>query len=79
MKLKRVRIKNFRKIEFFDWKSDGSGGVTVLEGECAQGKTSVIQGVIGGLMGKAACGANPIREGENSAEVLIETDEIRGP
>lgn len=70
--LEATNVKRLRavRIEFAD-------GVTVIGGRNGQGKSSVLDSIEMALAGKKSLPPKPIREGEDSARIVLEMDTLR--
>jgi len=71
----RLTIKNFKKISFLDIHP--TGNVVEITGRNSSGKTSVTDGIWTLLLGKSKAGDCPIKEGANTAELTLETEDYR--
>jgi len=69
-KIVNLDIQNVMRIKAVSIKPDG--GVVILGGRNAQGKTSVLDSIAMAIGGRRLCPDMPIREGENSAEIKLE-------
>lgn len=65
---------NFKKVKVARVKVDGH--TLVIGGQNAQGKSSLIDALMVALAGKTAMPAKPVRDGADSAEVVVECDEV---
>lgn len=73
--LKRVTITNFKKIEFADITPDGN--LVKISGKNGQGKSSVLDAIAAALAGANKIDTpKPIRHGEDSAEIVLETEDL---
>lgn len=73
-KIRRLFIQNVKRIKIVEIIPKGN--VVEIAGENAQGKSSTLDAIIYTLGGKEEIPIKPIRDGEKSAKVLIETDEF---
>ena len=73
MRIKRLIIRNIKCLSFVDIQPQGS--VIEVHGKNAAGKSSLIDAVLMGLLGKREFGEKPIKEGEKSGEINLETDD----
>lgn len=70
--IKKLEISNIKKISFMELTPDDN--LIKLRGKNAQGKTSVIDSIMMALGGSRAIGEYPIKEGESSGQIILETD-----
>jgi DNA repair exonuclease SbcCD ATPase subunit len=70
-KLTSENIKRIKAVEI-----EPSGAAVVIGGRNAQGKSSVLDSIEAAIGGKAHCPEVPIREGETTARVVLETEDI---
>lgn len=75
MKVVSWNVSNFKKIKVAR-VSVGDGHSLVIGGQNAQGKSSLIDALMVALVGKAAMPAKPVREGADSAEIIVECDDV---
>lgn len=69
-----IEIQNVKRLRFVQLdKNDLDSPVVVLEGKNAQGKTSIIDALAMAVCGQGAMPDNPIREGEETASVVLKT------
>ena len=73
MRIKRLTIRNIKCLSFVDISPKGS--VIEIHGKNAAGKSSIIDSILMGLLGKKAFGELPIKHGEKSGEINLETDD----
>lgn len=73
MKMISATVSNVRKIEYATVQFDGQA-VTVIGGWNEQGKSSFLDGIAMTLGGKALFPPDPIRGGEEEAEISIKLD-----
>ena len=73
--IKKLTAENVRKIKFIEIEPDGT--IVKLKGRNAQGKTSVIDAIMMCLGGARQIGENPIRDGQTSGQVILETDNYK--
>lgn len=65
-----VQAKNFRRLEVVRFEP-ATSGTTVACGANAQGKTSLLDGIMAALGGAKCCPERPIRDGEDRGEVVL--------
>lgn len=71
-----LQAANVKRIKAFRAKFDKDTRTIILSGENAQGKSSVLDCICMALCGKEAIPGQPIRAGEESAEIVLETEEL---
>jgi DNA repair exonuclease SbcCD ATPase subunit len=69
LRLSARNIKSLRAIEI-----DRFGAITEIRGDAGQGKTSILEAIEGGLRG---LDPSMVRQGEDSAEIVLELDVAR--
>lgn len=74
MRVISLTATNFKKIKAVAIRPVGH--VAIVGGNNAQGKTSVLDALMVALVGKAAMPAKPVREGADSAEIVVECDDV---
>jgi len=74
MKLIALEISNFQKIKLV--KFDVGDGVTEIAGDNGQGKTSILDAITACLVGKKALPPVPVRLGEESAQIILDCDDV---
>jgi DNA repair exonuclease SbcCD ATPase subunit len=74
MKITRLEINNLLRLKAVSIKADGRS--VVLGGRNAQGKTSVLNAIEMALAGGRSIPDEPIRRGETSAEIVLETEDF---
>ena len=72
MKITRLQADNFKRLVAVDITPDGN--VITISGKNSAGKSSVLDSIVAALGGKAAAPGKPIREGEETAVVCVQTD-----
>lgn len=77
MRITKFEAENFKRLKAVDITPDGN--TVVIAGRNAQGKSSVLDGIMAALAGKAGSKelVRPIRDGESKARVVVETEELR--
>lgn len=74
-KIIRLKANNFKRLEAIEIAPDGN--LVTIGGKNGQGKSSVLDAItaaLGGVDKKAT--PKPIRDGENHAEIVLETEEL---
>lgn len=76
MKITRFEAENFKRLKAVEIEPDGT--TVVIAGRNAQGKTSVLDGIMAALAGRAGAKelVRPIRDGESKARVVVELDDL---
>jgi DNA repair exonuclease SbcCD ATPase subunit len=69
----RLQARNVKRIKAIDVTPDGTG-VTIVAGNNGEGKTSLLDSIMWALAGKDAVDKDPIRRGQQKAEVTVECD-----
>jgi DNA repair exonuclease SbcCD ATPase subunit len=69
IKLQAQNIKRLRAVEI-----EPTGNVTMITGKNGQGKSSVLDSIVYAICGKDALPSKPIRDGEESASVVVDLD-----
>jgi hypothetical protein len=77
VRITRFEAENFKRLKVVTIDPDEN--TVVLGGRNAQGKSSVLDGIMAALAGKAGAKqlSKPIRDGEKKARVVVELDDIR--
>jgi len=73
-KIIQLAVENIKKIRALLVKPDGT--VFLIGGRNAQGKSAVLDAIEYALRGKDAIPGEPIRHGENSGRIVLETDRL---
>lgn len=76
-KIIRFWATNYKKLQAVEIVPDQDGNLVVIGGRNAQGKTSILDAIsaaLGGVNTKDT--PKPIREGEDSAEIVLETEDL---
>lgn len=76
-KILGMSIKNFKRVKVFEVSLDPDGHLVKIAGRNAQGKSSVLDAItaaLGGVDKKTT--PRPIRDGEDYAEIVLETEEL---
>lgn len=72
MKIVRLTAENFKKLVAVEIRPDGS--TIMLTGKNGAGKSSVLDAIMSALCGKDFQPDKPIREGQDHAEIVVETE-----
>lgn len=72
MKIIRLTAKDFKRLVAVEIKPDGN--TVLITGKNGGGKSSVLDSIVAALCGKKYHPEKPIRDGEKSAEISIETE-----
>lgn len=73
-KIIRLTAANVKRLRAVEIKPDGS--VVIIGGRNGAGKSSCLDSIAYALGGKREVPAEPIRRGEKSAEIVVETDDL---
>jgi len=78
MKITRFEAENFKRLRAVDITPNPGDGTVIIGGRNAQGKTSVLDGIMAALAGRAGSKelVRPIRDGENKARVVVELEDL---
>lgn len=76
MRITKFEAENFKRLKAVDITPDDN--TVVIAGRNAQGKTSVLDGIMAALAGRSGSKelVRPIRDGESRARVLVELDDL---
>jgi len=74
MKILRFSASNFKKLVAVEIEPDGN--VITITGKNGAGKSSVLDAIVTALGGKNVAPRKPIREGQEKAIIVVETDEL---
>ena len=74
--IRKLVIENFKKITFLSLENNDDDLVEI-QGKNAQGKTSVLEAIECTLLGDRKLPDNPIQNGKDIGQVIIETDEFK--
>jgi len=76
MRITRFEAENFKRLKAVDITPDDN--TVVITGRNAQGKTSVLDGIMAALSGRKGAKelVRPIRDGEAKARVVVELDDL---
>jgi DNA repair exonuclease SbcCD ATPase subunit len=72
MKIVKLLAENFKRIKAIEIEPNGN--TVLITGKNGQGKSSILDSIVSALCGKKYCPDKPIRDGEDHAEVVIETE-----
>jgi len=77
MRIHRLEMENFKRIKVVSIDPDAN--TVVIGGRNAQGKSSVLDGIMAALAGRQGTKelVRPIRDGEKKASVVLELDDLR--
>lgn len=77
MRITHFEAENFKRLKAVSIDPDTN--TVVIAGRNAQGKTSVLDGIMAALAGKAGAKelVRPVRDGETKARVVVELDDLR--
>ena len=73
-KIIKLTAENVKRLKAVEITPDG--GCVVIGGNNAQGKTSVLDSIAMALGGKTNIPGKPIRDGQEKASVIVETDQL---
>lgn len=78
MRITRLQAENFKRLKAVDITPDPEANAVVIGGRNAQGKSSVLDGIMAALSGKKGSKelVRPIRDGETQASVVVELDDL---
>jgi len=72
MKIIKLSCENFKRLEAIEITPEGN--TVIVSGRNGQGKSSVLDSIVAALRGKKHMPVKPIRDGEEKAEIVIETE-----
>jgi len=72
LRILELRAENVKRLKAVRIEPDPQGGLVIIGGENAQGKTSVLDSILWALGGERAIPPVPIREGETKAEITVD-------
>lgn len=75
-KILRLSVQNVKRISAVEIRPDPKDGLVIIRGENGQGKSSVLDSIAYAIGGKTLQPPKVIRDGEESAEVVIETEDM---
>ena len=73
MRIVKLTAENFKRLKAVEITPDGN--TVIVRGKNAQGKSSVLDAIAAALGGKALCPEQPIRNGEERAEITVDLGE----
>lgn len=74
MQFIELTVENFMGLKALRVRPEGKA--VVLGGDNAAGKSSGLQAFLAAIGGKKACPSEPVRKGEDRAEIILDLDEI---
>jgi DNA repair exonuclease SbcCD ATPase subunit len=74
MKIVSLKAENFLRLIAVEISP--SGETVLITGKNGAGKSSVLDAIVVALCGKKYLPKKPIRDGQDSAEIIIETEEL---
>jgi len=75
-KILKLESENVKRIRAIEISPDPEDGVVLVGGKNAQGKSSVLDSIMYALAGNRSIPSEPIRKGEDRAEVKVTLDDI---
>lgn len=76
-KIIRLSSTNYKRLKAVEIQPDPSGNLVVVAGRNGQGKSSVLDSITAALGGvNAKTTPKPIRDGEDRAEIVLETEDL---
>jgi DNA repair exonuclease SbcCD ATPase subunit len=76
-KIVRLESTNYKRLKAVEIAPDPAGNLVIVAGKNGQGKTSILDSITAALGGVSAkTTPKPIREGEERAEIIIETEDL---
>lgn len=76
-KIIRLESTNYKRLKAVEIAPDPSGNLVIVAGKNGQGKTSILDSITAALGGvNAKTTPKPIRDGEERAEIVLETEEL---
>jgi ATPase involved in DNA repair len=76
-KIIRLSSTNYKRLKAVEIKPDPDGNLVVVAGKNGQGKSSVLDSITAALGGvNAKTTPKPIRDGEERAEIVLETEDL---
>lgn len=77
MSIVKLTSTNFKRIKAVHIEPDKDGNLVIISGKNGQGKSSVLDSITAALGGTSSkTTPRPIRDGEKSAEIVLETEEL---
>lgn len=74
MKVIRLEAENVKRLRAVEIVPDPEGNLVIIAGKNSQGKTSVLDSIVYALGGQSSIPGKPIRDGEETAHVVLETE-----
>lgn len=76
-KIIRLSSTNYKRLKAVEIQPDPSGNLVIVAGKNGQGKSSVLDSITAALGGvNAKTTPKPIRDGEDRAEIVLETEDL---
>lgn len=76
-KIIRLESTNYKRLKAVEIAPDPNGNLVIVAGKNGQGKTSILDSITAALGGvNAKTTPKPIRDGEERAEIVLETEEL---
>jgi energy-coupling factor transporter ATP-binding protein EcfA2 len=76
-KIVRLESTNYKRLKAVEIAPDPDGNIVIVAGKNGQGKTSILDSITAALGGVSAkTTPKPIREGEERAEIILETEDL---
>jgi energy-coupling factor transporter ATP-binding protein EcfA2 len=76
-KIVRLESTNYKRLKAVEIAPDPDGNLVIVAGKNGQGKTSILDSITAALGGVSAkTTPKPIREGEERAEIILETEDL---
>lgn len=76
-KIIRLESTNYKRVKAVEIAPDPDGNLVIVAGKNGQGKTSILDSITAALGGvNAKTTPKPIRDGEERAEIVLETEEL---
>ena len=76
-KIIRLESTNYKRLKAVEIAPDPAGNLVIVAGKNGQGKTSILDSITAALGGvNAKTTPKPIRDGEDRAEIVLETEEL---
>jgi energy-coupling factor transporter ATP-binding protein EcfA2 len=76
-KIIRLESTNYKRLKAVEIAPDPDGNLVIVAGKNGQGKTSILDSITAALGGvNATTTPKPIRDGEERAEIILETEEF---
>jgi len=76
-KIIRLESTNYKRLKAVEIAPDPDGNLVIVAGKNGQGKTSILDSITAALGGvNAKTTPKPIRDGEDRAEIVLETEEL---